>query len=144
MLNLALVLRWPQSCRFVTLKSWHGSTPFANKHWEAEILKTTDIVSVEFSVSLRSQVDHAGIRVGLGLLGYNFGFSFYDLRHKHVEADKAHPAMWQVKFSIMDIETGNYIVARTELCYSIFEAEQLVADDGARYDKAVIIPRGDA
>lgn len=33
---------------------------------------------------------------------------------------------------------GKFLAIRTEICYHIFEAEQLVADDGYLYDKVVI------
>lgn len=142
MLNLDLALQWPLSSRFSNLKSWHGSTPFANKHWELEVLKTTDIVSVEFSVSLRGQADHAGIRFGLGLLGYNLGFSFYDSRHRDTSSVQLPYSLYTVIFYRK--KEDELVAARQEICYNVFEAEQLVADEGYQYDKAVIIPRGGA
>lgn len=142
MLNLDLALRWPLSSRFVNLKSWHGSTPFANKHWELEISKTTDIVSVEFSVSLLSQTDHAGVRFGVGLLGYNLGFSFYDSRHRDSPVEQLPYSLWTVTFYTK--KEDELVVARREVCYNVFEAEQLIADEGYQYDKAVITQGGGA
>jgi hypothetical protein len=138
MLNLDLALRWPLSSRFSNLKSWHGSTPFANKHWEFQISKTADIVAVNLDFTVQGETDHAGLRCGLGLCGFAVEFNCYDSKHCNTPAKN--PTMWEVKFCIMDIETGFEFAARTELCYSVFEAEQLVADEGYKYDICRIIP----
>lgn len=46
--------------------------------------------------------------------------------------------MITVKFYRYD-ELGNLAVVHTEQCHDVFEAEQLVADDGYMYDSAEII-----
>ena len=139
MLHFSLGIRWPTSTRFADLKTWHGSTPFANKHWEIQFFKTADILSLDFGFTTRAEADHAGLKLGLGLFGFTIDLNIYDSRHRADSKDtNAEPTMWQVKFCIMDMETGNYVAARTEICYSVFEAEQLVADEGSRYDKCFI------
>jgi hypothetical protein len=37
------------------------------------------LVDCEFSITTRT--DHAGLEIGLGLLGYGIGFRIYDTRH---------------------------------------------------------------
>lgn len=139
MLRFGLGIGWPGSARFANVKTWHGSTPVANKHWELQLVKTSDILSLDFSFTTRSEVDHAGLRIELGLAGFAVHFHVYDSGHQ-AKPNPIEHTLWQVKFSLLDIETGDYVVLRTEICYSIFEAEQLVADEGYLYDRAVIIP----
>lgn len=136
MLDFNFGIRWPNSARFANLKTWHGSTPFVNKYWEFQFCKTADILSLEFSFTTRTEADHAGLKLGLGLFGFAADLTFYDSRHR-IDTSRE-PTLWQVKFCILDIESGQYIDARTEVCYSVFEAEQLVADEGSRYDKCFI------
>jgi hypothetical protein len=138
MLNLDFAIRRPLSSRFSNLKSWHGSTPFANKHWEFQISKTADIIAVNLNFTVQGETDHAGLRCGFGLIGFAVEFNFYD--SGHLNAPTANPTLWEVKFCIMDRETGFEFAIRTELCYSVFEAEQLVTDEGHKYDVCRIIP----
>lgn len=42
-------------------------------------MQTSDIVSLTFDLTHRQ--DHAGVRIGVGVAGYNIDFSIYDNRH---------------------------------------------------------------
>jgi hypothetical protein len=79
MIRLNFTISYPWSRRFQNLKVWYGSTPFKYKSWEIEILKTNCIVAVEFHLTYLR--DHAGLHIGVGLLGYEIHFRFYDERH---------------------------------------------------------------
>ena len=48
------------------------------------------------------------------------------------------PCMITVKFYRYD-KDHELVVVHTEQCYDVFEAEQLVADDGYQYDSAEIL-----
>lgn len=65
--------------RFESIWSDAGETPFENKFWEVQVMKTNDIASLDFKVTTRC--DHAGIDLWLGLLGYSINFNLYDNRH---------------------------------------------------------------
>lgn len=140
MLCFGFSISWPTSARFANVKSWHGSTPVANKHWELQFLKTNDILCLDFSFTTRSEVDHAGLRIELGLAGFAVHFHVYDSGHREQEeSGSIKHTLWQAEFSNFD-QDGNKVVMRKEICYSVFEAEQLVEDNKHRYDLAVIIP----
>lgn len=64
---------------------WHtaGDTPFKNKFWEAQIIKSPELIRFEFEVT--TQQDHAGFNIELALLGYQISFIFYDNRHWNSE-----------------------------------------------------------
>ena len=82
MINLTLAIQNPffQSWKsFKNIRNWHGSTPFKNKYWEAELLKSGDIVLFDFTV--RTRCDHAGATLSLGLFDYSITVSLYDNRH---------------------------------------------------------------
>jgi hypothetical protein len=79
MINLNFTIRNPWSNRFDNIRCWHGSTPFANKYWEIQLYKSTDVI--DFSFHLTHRQSHAGLRLELGLFGYNADFNFYDNRH---------------------------------------------------------------
>jgi hypothetical protein len=64
---------------FKNIRNWHGSTPFKNKYWEFELLKSGDIVLFDFTV--RTRCDHPGATLGLGLFGYSINVTLYDKRH---------------------------------------------------------------
>lgn len=142
MLHLNFRIEWPYSSRFSNLKTWHGSTPIKNKHWEFQVLKTADIVAVDLDLTLHGDIDHAGLRCGFGLCGFAVEFNWYDSRHRDFSAGECKsPKLWEVKFCMLDKITGNEFAIRTELCYSVFEAEQLVADEGHKYEVCRINPR---
>lgn len=65
--------------RFESLKTWHGSTPIPNKHWEVEVVKHRNLV--RFELGLTTQQDHAGLNLELGLFGYEICLRVYDHRH---------------------------------------------------------------
>jgi hypothetical protein len=65
--------------RFENVKNWHGSMPIAHKYWEVEIIKHRNLIKFVFEWSIKQ--DHAGIKLELGLLGYEIIFTVYDHRH---------------------------------------------------------------
>lgn len=69
--------------RWASIKCWSGSTPFKHKYWEVQIMKSCELFRIEFNWTVRE--DHAGLRLELGLLGYQIDFSFYDSRHWDIE-----------------------------------------------------------
>lgn len=79
MINLGFNIRNPWSNRFGNVFAKYGKTPFPNKFWELEILKTTDIIGFHVDLSMRQS--HAGLRVAAALFGYEIVFDFYDHRH---------------------------------------------------------------
>lgn len=83
MFNIRFNLNVPWSTRFESLWSKTGSLPIKNKHWELQLMKTTDIISFDFRVS--SHTDHAGIDLWLGFLGLSFNAVVYDSRHWNYE-----------------------------------------------------------
>ena len=71
--------------RWQGLKSWSGGTPFKNKYWEVQTMKSCELLRIEFDWTIRQ--DHAGVRLELGLLGYQTDFSIYDNRHWDTKTD---------------------------------------------------------
>ncbi len=65
--------------RFENIKCWVGETPIKHKFWEIQIIKNDNLFRFEFEVT--TEQDHAGLRLELGLLGYETHFTFYDNRH---------------------------------------------------------------
>jgi hypothetical protein len=64
---------------FKNLGSLHGRLG-QHRAWELEhTYYAGSLVDVEFAVSTGE--DHAGLELGLGLLGYGIGFRVYDTRH---------------------------------------------------------------
>jgi hypothetical protein len=123
----------PFSNRWNCVLSKHGLVT-ENKAWEANVYKTHSILSIGFSLSLRT--DHAGLRLQMGLVGYELELQFYDTRHwDRITTD---PSLVTVKFYRYN-KSGELVVVRTEKCYNVFEAEQLVTDDGHQHDKVEII-----
>lgn len=70
--------------RFSNIKFWAGETPFKHKFWEVQLMKTHSLLGFSFDYTTRR--DHAGVRVNIGLLGYELDFNFYDNRHWNHEA----------------------------------------------------------
>jgi len=68
----------PFTDRFVNLFNRSGKLS-KNKAWEVEILKVNSFVNFQVQYTIRT--DHAGLRIELGLFGYELGFSIYDIRH---------------------------------------------------------------
>jgi hypothetical protein len=58
------------------------------KYWEAElILDKRTLLKFEFSLSFRGR-DHAGIEIGMTLLGYDLASRIYDIRHWDYQNDQ--------------------------------------------------------
>jgi hypothetical protein len=76
----------PWSRRWENLWNQAYKTPFKNKFVELEVIKDASIVSFNFRFTTRT--DHSGLYVSLGLLGYDFGFNFYDSRHWDEQAGR--------------------------------------------------------
>ena len=91
MINFNFNIRVPGSNRFRDIRTWHGSLPVAYKHWELQIYLCVDIITA--SVNITAKEDHSGVRLCLGLLGFNMDFNVYDTRHwvddKWVSSDPA-------------------------------------------------------
>jgi hypothetical protein len=79
MISFNVTINNPFSKNFKNLWGRACGTPFLHKFIEFQIYKHSTIVSVNFSWSIRK--DHAGLNIGVGLLGYCFDFNFYDSRH---------------------------------------------------------------
>jgi hypothetical protein len=79
MINLKFSVTNPWWNRFDSLYSTSGSTPFKNKFWEIQTLKSDDILTFDLRVTTRQ--DHAGIDLWLGFFGYAVNLQFYDNRH---------------------------------------------------------------
>lgn len=79
MINFQVSISNPWSTGFDNIKCWYGKTFVKHKYWECEILKTNDIVFMQFSITHRR--DHAGVRFEVGLVGYNLSVNIYDNRH---------------------------------------------------------------
>ena len=65
--------------RWRGLKSWSGKTPFKNKYWEVQTMKSCELLRIEFDWTV--QQDHAGLGLELALFGYQIDFRLYDCRH---------------------------------------------------------------
>ncbi len=48
-------------------------------------MKCSELFRIEFNWTVRE--DHAGVKLELGLLGYEAAFSFYDHRHWDIEKE---------------------------------------------------------
>jgi len=80
MINLHFNLRIPGSDRFRNIKCWHGIVPFTQyKFWETQIYKGSDIIDLFLRATAKQS--HAGIHIGVGLVGFNMEFQIYDNRH---------------------------------------------------------------
>ena len=78
MINLNFLLTNPYSDRFEHVYGKDGKLT-KNKSWEFQIYKSDTIVELEFRLAHRT--DHAGVKLGIGLLGYTVSFQLYDIRH---------------------------------------------------------------
>ena len=79
MIDLHFSIRNPWSKKWRNIRCWHGSTPVAYKYWEVEVMQSADIIAFTFSLTHRQ--DHAGIKIGAALLGYEIQATIYDSRH---------------------------------------------------------------
>ncbi len=85
MINVRFSLTNPWWDRFESLRHWHGATPFKNKYWEVQLMKSDDIIA--FDLRITTQSDHAGLDLWAGLFGYALNFVFYDSRHWNQDSD---------------------------------------------------------
>jgi hypothetical protein len=129
MLNLTISVTNPWSSRFENIKCWTGKTFIKNKRWEFELLKTTDILLLSFALTTKQ--DHAGLEIEIGLFGFQARFNVYDCRHWENGAWAKPNGRVVVKF-YKEINE-KLVVVRTEECYNIFEAEQLVDEEKHQY-----------
>lgn len=86
MLTLNLGIRLPINIQFENVWNKTFYTPFKNKMVELEIYKDNVLASVFFDFSIGQS--HAGVSIDVGLLGYNFRFNFYDIRHWNYTEDR--------------------------------------------------------
>jgi hypothetical protein len=78
MIHYSFRIRNPYSNRFEHAVTKHGIVT-QNKAWEFNIYRTSTIFSNSLELTMRS--DHAGLRLEIGLLGYDVEFQIYDVRH---------------------------------------------------------------
>lgn len=84
MINFNFNLANPFVDRWDVVVSKHGKL-FKHKAWEFNTYKSSCIVDVDFRFTTRG--DHAGVRLMLGLFGYEAEFNFYDTRHWDYETN---------------------------------------------------------
>ena len=80
MIELSFNISLPADINFKNIWSRVWATPFKHKFIELELYAKHDTL-LEFSFRWTTRQDHAGINLQLCLLGYCFGFNFYDNRH---------------------------------------------------------------
>jgi hypothetical protein len=84
MIYLNLNLRNPKWWnRFESLWCKSGKTPWKHKFWEIQFMKTPELFRIEFNWTVCQ--DHAGVRLELGLFGYQLDMSFCDSRHWNIK-----------------------------------------------------------
>ena len=79
MIRLQFNISNPWGNDFKNVKCWSGNLPIKHKHWEFEILKSTDVINFHFEITHRT--DHAGLNFELAVLGFGIRFMIYDNRH---------------------------------------------------------------
>lgn len=77
MINLSIGIRNPLSSRWSTMV--HKHIKKGNKGLETNVYKTNTVVSLDIDISMFT--DHSGVRVMVGLFGYDAELHFYDTRH---------------------------------------------------------------
>lgn len=88
MINFNVRLYNPFSNRFDSGRFWHGVVGSTRKAWEIQIMKTNTVFEIDFQLTVRQ--DHAGIKLELGLVGYNICAQIYDTRHWNDEENRWH------------------------------------------------------
>ena len=84
MINLNFTISNPWSSRWEIL--WNKSKFISkNKAVEFNGYRTNHIIRIDFN--FRPAGDHAGVRLMLGLLGYDVELHFYDTRHWDYETN---------------------------------------------------------
>lgn len=80
MIHLSLILRNPFQKRYWnSLRCWSKQLT-KNKAIEVQVMKESDLL-IEVTFSIRTRIDHGGLTLSLGLIGYSVDFKFYDIRH---------------------------------------------------------------
>lgn len=79
MININFNVRVPQSNKFQNIKHWCRPAFIKHKYFDIQLYKSSDIL--DFGIDVTHKQDHAGVRISLGLFGYNFEIQVYDSRH---------------------------------------------------------------
>lgn len=82
MFSLSFTLLNPYSNKFEHAVTKSGILT-QNKAWEFNIYRTATIFSNRLELTMNR--DHAGLRLEIGLLGYEVEFQIYDVRHWNYE-----------------------------------------------------------
>lgn len=85
MINFNLSIDNPFSERFAIL-AWTSKMLTKHKAVEASVYKDTTIITVSLDYSIRQ--DHAGLRIVIGLFGYECQIQIYDTRHWDYEKNQ--------------------------------------------------------
>ncbi len=81
MINLTFAIGYPWSNdKFKTLFYRTWKTPIENKFFEIQFIND-NLHLLNLQLNWTRQYDHAGIKLELGLLGYELMFQLYDSRH---------------------------------------------------------------
>jgi hypothetical protein len=83
-INFTISNPWSNTWRPLWSRSYN--TPFKNKHIEIETMRDNTIASFEFKITANQS--HAGLYLGLSLLGHSINFTFYDSRHWDYEHNR--------------------------------------------------------
>ena len=81
MINLKFAIEYPftrLSFNHIFNRGW--STPFKHKHFELEVLQDCEYL-LHFNFDWTNRCDHAGVKLELGLVGFELVFHLYDSRH---------------------------------------------------------------
>lgn len=78
MIYLNLTLRNPWSDRFENVYATGGHLA-GHKAWEFQIYRSDTVAELECRITTRE--DHAGLKLGIGLLSWTVDFNVYDTRH---------------------------------------------------------------
>jgi len=79
MINFNFTIRNPWTQRFDILLLRTGPLLLPFWHWELQVNRVSDLVSVDFRVTYRQS--HQGIFLSLALIGFEVIFNIYDSRH---------------------------------------------------------------
>ena len=85
MINLKFAIEYPftrASFNHIFSRVWN--TPFKHKYLELEVFQDCDHL-LHFNFNWTTRCDHAGIKLELGLFGYELAFNLYDSRHWNYE-----------------------------------------------------------
>jgi len=77
-LDFSISMPWKSAKVWDILWNKSGSIT-RNKAWEFNGYRTGRVINLEFEWTL--QGDHAGVRIMLGVVGYETELAFYDTRH---------------------------------------------------------------